>query len=1160
MKQLLLIAALFISFNLSAQSANQNLQVDYVPSQGFEFHLSFDIQFEVKSTMSRFNKAENRPSKTIAITLSETNNWKYLREQSIYHYASKSYTNSDLSPYKGEPYYLYDRFKGAYNNPYLGFNGMVFKVPVLLNNNLMGYTLINAVGGEQYVLGDFWKDKNADHPWITQISQLSLGREWEIVEGPNQTTNSLSYQKDNDAWMYDCELNYIWELLPLAQSAKEAKNQGDVALQREKIALYWSRSKEVQSQKPAYCKVFRLDDIIYDLGVISNEDSDEKATPKDENKSEKTEETTPAIPITLGTTKEVTVMPKDLAEKTYIERLQAYEKLNAQDFSKISLQSWDLLNSSDAQLKSRFEQIEQQDRANAVWWNSLKISPQVTPENQINQYRQKLQEAAQKYNQDLAQALNLATDFANQNAGQEGAAAGALFIAGYGILSAKSSQKEAEKYLKAQLKANFRQVQKELLKTEEKQLEKATQLAASALNPELEKYFVTEMNYWQCRVNGIKNGFSIESTSWINPSCTHQSKTPPKEFNNLSIKELMVIAERKFNATHPAIHQAAYKILEKVIIDHPQNAEAPLQYYIWIQKDNYAFMSQHSRPTSGLLMQNVNNPSKAVIIRQIAAHAFDLKEIEAGSYVEQFCGFDISSINQIKSILDRKKVGQLGQIVYSKEGKTFSKDFVFIPLKLAQSTSAAEYLNLGVSKNPNDSKAKELLVYHQACRDKTANSFSYYLQKYPRGIFVNEAQKAKEYLNRIEVVNQLLSQNRGNAAVQLCQELSTDYRAYFNLQDLEDYQQIMQAFAQSEWHQLENQTYVKNDAFDARKTFKKDWLKSLYIYQEDYQNYLTRSVNRESSAKINKLRNQLSGTNIEFAFGISGYNQGDFSVDDTLLDLYAYNGVTGATAEKVYYKSKQALWNSFFFDMQLSQTLITFSGPLYLGGNLGFDIAANFNNFVLDEDRNNERVQDIIESYHEEYSSFQWSSVPPNIRFGLPSYFNAGLNISNIFHFDALAALNMGNVFLGYVDKEERWNSVDWMGLDEKIFRPGWRAKLNIPLRNSAFFVKYTQINGPKFQWPPIENHGFFSLSDYYNEIEAGFKWKFIQLSMDKVALTPIDYPGWSGIPISYNSYALRGEFSNPSFSYFTLKALLTLDYNLVAGFKRFQTSKKMIF
>jgi len=1159
MKQLLLIVALFISFNLSAQSANQNLQVDYVPSQGFEFHLSFDIQFEVKSDFNYFNNAENRPSKTIAITLSETNNWKYLRERSIYHYASKSYTNSDLSLYKSEPYYLYDRFKGAYNNPYLRFNGMVFKVPVLLNNNLMGYTLINAVGGAQFVLGDFWEDKNADHPWITQISQLSLGREWEIVEGPNQTTNSLSYQKDNDAWMYDCELNYIWELLPLAQSAQEAKNQGDVALQKEKIALYWSRSKEVLSQKPAYCKVFRVDEIIYDLGVISNEQSDESVTPKEKNKSEKTEETTPANPITSGTTKEVTVLPNDLAEKTYIERLQAYEKLYAQDFSKISLQSWDLLNSSDAQLKSRFEQIEQQDRANRDWWNSLKISPGLTPENQINQYRQKLQEAAQKYNQDLAQALNLATDFANQNAGQEGALAGALFIVGYGTLSAKSSQKEAEKYLKAQLKANFRQVQKELLKTEEKQLEKATQLAASALNPELENYFVAEMNYWQCRVNGIKNGFSIESTSWVNPSCTHQSKTPPREFNNLSEKELMVVAERKFNATHPTIHQAAYKILEKVISDHPQNAEAPLQYYIWIQKDNYAFLSQHNRPTTGLILKNDNNPTNAVIVHQKAADVFDLKKIEAGSYVEQFCGFDISSIDQIRAILATKKIGQLGQIVYSKDGITTANDFVFAPLTLEQSITASEYLNLGVSKNPNDSKAKELLLYHLACRDKTANSFSYYLQKYPRGIFVNEAQKAKEYFNKIEEVNQLLSQNHGDEAVQLCQKLSTDYRAYFNLQDLEDYERIMQAFAQSEWHQLENQTYVKNDAFDDRKTLKKDWLKSLYIYQVDYQNYLTRLVNSESSAKINKLRNQLSGTNLEFAFGISGYNQGDFSVDDTLIDLYAYNGVTGATAEKVYYKSKQALWNSFFFDMQLSQTLKTFSGPLYLGGNLGFGIAANFNNFVLDEDRNNDRVQDIIESYHDDNPNSGFSAVPPNIRFGLPSYFNAGLNISNILHFDAIAAMNLGNVFLGYVDKEERWNSVDWMGQDGKIFKPGWRAKLNIPLRNSAFFVKYTQINRSKLQWPPIENHGFFSLSDYYNEIEAGFKWKFIQLSMDKVALTPIDYPARMS-RIAYNSYALRGEFYNPSFSYFTLKALLTLDYNLVAGFKRFQTSKKMIF
>jgi len=908
-----------------------------------------------------------------------------------------------------------------------------------------------------------------------------------------------------------------------------------------------------------------LDNMVNDLGVFSNEDSYEKATSKDENKSEKTEETTTAIPITLGTTKEVTVMPRDLAEKTYIERLQAYEKLNAQDFSKFSLQSWDLLNSSDAQLKAAFEQIEQQNRANRAWWNSLKISPQLTPENQINQYHQKLQEAAQKYNQDLVQALNVATDFAKQNAGQEGALTAALIGGGVLALSATSSQKEAEERLKSQLEANFRQVQKELLKTEEKQLEKVTQLAASALNPELEKYFVTEMNYWQCRVNGIKNGFSIESTSWINPSCTHQSKTPPKEFYNLSIKELMVIAERKFNATHPAIHQAAYKILEKVISDHPQNAEAPLQYYIWIQKEKYAYLSQHNRPTTGLLLrQIVNNPSNAVIIHQNANVVFDLKEIEAGSYVEQFCGFDISSIDQIMAILDTKKVGQLGQIVYSKEGETFTKDFVFAPLKLVatnhflreQSASAVEYLNLGVSKNPNDSKAKELLVYHQACRDKTANSFSYYLQKYPRGIFVNEAQKAIDYLNKIEEVNQLLSQNHGDEAVQLCQKLSTEYRAYFNLQDLEDYQQIMQAFAESEWHQLQNQTYVKNDAFGYRKTFKKDWLKSLYIYQVDYQNYLTESVNRESSAKINKLRNQLSGTNMEVAFGISGYNQGDFSVDDTLVDLYAGT----RTAEKVYYKSKQALWNSFFFDMQFSQTLITFSGPLYLGGNLGINMAANFNNFVLDEDRNNDRVQDIIESHHDEYRNFGYSGVPPNIRFGLPTYFNAGLNISNILHFDAIAAMNMGNVFLGYVDKDNPLDSYDWMDRDEKIFKPGWRAKLNIPLRNSAFFVKYTQINAPNSPWSFVENPGFFSLSDYYNEIEAGFKWKFIQLSMDKVALTPKDYPEPNiRISNSAGTYFLRGDFSNPSFSYFTLKALLTLDYNLVEGFKRFQTSKKMI-
>ena len=966
MKHLLVIGILLISSYLSAQSANQNLQIDYVPTQGFEFHLGFDIQFEVKSDFNHFNSAEKRPLKTIAITLSETNNWKYFRERSIYHYASKSYTNSDLSPYKSNPYPLYQYFKGAYNNPYLTFNSMVFKVPVLLNNNLMGYALINAHGGAQFVLQDFWKDKNADHPWITQISQLSLGRKWEIVEGPNRTNNSLSYQKDNDAWMYDCELNYIWELLPLAQSVQQAKNQKNDALQKEKIALYQAISKKVSAQKPVYCKVYWLDKMVNDLGVISSEESEESFTSKEETKSEKKEEATATNPITDNTSKEITTTPKDLTEKTYIERLQGYEKMYAQDFSNISKDSWKLFNEFDNQIQNRFDEMFIQEQQNRAFWNSLKISPQLTPQDQIKSYNQKLKSVSDKYNKDLNNALGNAQTFMNQNAGQEGALTGALIVGGVSAMSAKSAQNDAEKRLKNELTNNFRKVQRDLLAIEEPKKLTAKKNAARALSYEAELYYLEIYNYWNCRINGIKNGFSIYSTEWINPNCKTYKKKNLVDQVPYNSDTYLEIAKRKRNSHYQFLQPYAYQFLDKALAINNKNVNAAILYYNWLSKD--------------------------IIDKRKNENSITFNNIEKLNDIISFCGYPTNDISTIHHISQTKLVGEKGYYVTQKSKKVFDTTYFTFRRNFKElENKSISYLYIAINADPNKNKVKDGLMYYLASKDHSEESFQTYLTNFPNGTFTNEAKKALNYFKTINQVNDLIQNNQFYIAGKSITSLQKQFPELIKLSDFKNGKDVNYALSR---FNFENSSNLKSK----KKSGKIKKLKSLYKTQIDYQKYLSNQEKIKLSRRINILRNKLEGNDFSYSMGVSIFNQTKaftrLNVDSWSIqgDNYSSNN----TLDSIAYSNRQAIWNTFNLDFRFYNHLLTIYKGVYLGLEYGTSISAMRNSVKISEENTNSNLYNTIDDYNNDNNSaiLGYGDVPDTLFLAAPSRIHIGLTLS----------------------------------------------------------------------------------------------------------------------------------------------------------------------
>lgn len=801
---------------------------------------------------------------------------------------------------------------------------------------------------------------------------------WFKVGKDSTFTKETILTIDKDLYAFkNSEGLYYFKAEPITNSPK---GKDDFILVREKIKqeiteLFSEAQKAIQEEKFDQAKT------TYQT-ILTKEPSNNRAKEeleklnnkqKEQNTLEENSETIKTSDLKQEENKTLeTVHPpastpqKDLAKETYLKRLEHYQSVYNKDFSNISKDNWNLFNDFDNQIQNRFDEIANQDKQNKAFWDNLKISPQLTPQEQITSYNQKLRSIADKYNTDLNNAVGNAQTFMNQNSGQEGALTGALIVGGVSAMSAKSAQKDAEKRLKNELTSNFKKVQRDLLSIEEPKKLTAQNNAARALSAEAEQYYLEIYNYWNCRVSGIKNGFSIYSTDWINPNCKTYEKKKIVDQVPYNSETYLEIAKRKKSSSYEFLQPYAYHFLEKALAIDNKNVKAAISYYNWLTKD--------------IIDKRKNESSIAY------------KNDEKLNDIISFCGYPTNDISTIRQIVQSKLVGENGYYVTQKGKKVFDTTYFVFKRDFEElENKSTSYLYLAINANPNLYEVKDGLTYYLATKDHSQESFQTYQSNFPNGNFTNEAQNALNYFKTINHVNDLIQNDQFYEAGKSITSLKSQFPELIKFTDFKNGKDAN--YALSRFH-LENSSNLKS----IKKSGKIDKLKSLYKTQIDYQSHLTNKEKLKLNRKINTLRNKIEGNDFSYSLGISLFNQTNafipVKIDQLTYDQQSGDYISTITNDSIAYTNMQAIWNTFNLDFRFYNHLLTIYKGLYLGLEYGFSISAMRNASKISEENTNTDLFNTVENYANGSSTFGYGSIPDTLFLASPSRIHVGFSLS----------------------------------------------------------------------------------------------------------------------------------------------------------------------
>lgn len=838
----------------------------------------------------------------------------------------------------------------CFANEFCGGNGKK------IHANIHKFSNIKHEGGTKWKCKELWYVKGKDS---TYIKETLLTIDTDLLAFKN--TEGLYYYKAEPIISFPKgKDDFILVRDKIKQEITELFNKAQNAIQEEKLdeakEIYTTILKEEPSNYRAKTELEKL-----------NTEQKEQDNPKVNSESIKTSTLKEEENQSLENHKPIPSTPqKDLVKETYLKRLEHYQSVYNKDFSNISKDNWNLFNEFDNQLQNRFNEIATQEQQNKAFWDNLKISPQLTPQEQIFSYNQKLRSIADKYNADLNKAIGNAQTFMNQNAGQEGALTGALIVGGVSAMSAKSAQNDAEKRLKNELKNNFKKVQLDLLALEEPKKLTAQNNAARALSDEAEQYYLEIFNYWNCRISGIKNGFSIYSTDWTNPNCRTYEKKKLVDEVPYDSDTYVEIAKRKKSSSYQFLQPYAYQFLDKALAINNKNSNASILYYSWLSKD--------------------------LIDKRKNKNSITFNMIEKLNDIISFCGYPSNDISTIRQIAQSKLVGEKGFYVTQKGKKVFDttyfafkRDFEELELK------SISYLYLAINANPNQNEVKDGLMYYLASKDHSEQSFQTYLTNFPNGSFTNEAQNALNYFKTINQINDLIQNNQFYEAGKSITSLQNQFPELIKLTDFKNGKDAN--YALSRFH-LENSSNLKSK----KKAGKMDKLKSLYKTQIDYQNYLTNQEKFKLNRRINTLRNKLEGNDFSYSMGISLFNQTNafipVTVNNSIYDQLSGNYISTLTNDSIAYSNKQVVWNTFNLDFRFYNHLLTIYKGLYLGLEYGFSISAMRNAAKISEENTNTYLFNTIDNYANGSSTFGYGSIPDTLFLASPSRIHIGLSLS----------------------------------------------------------------------------------------------------------------------------------------------------------------------
>jgi hypothetical protein len=268
-----------------------------------------------------------------------------------------------------------------------------------------------------------------------------------------------------------------------------------------------------------------------------------------------------------------------------VEQFEQMRNYNTQDQYE-NVYDWDaaasleLFENSALELRRKIDEMQAKDKSSRAFWASLVISNKLTPEDQIQHFRQKLVSVQEKHDRTVQQGINDARSLANEHSSKEGLIAAAV-VAGSVAAIAKAEERKVRETLKKELTQNFREIQRELLKAEEPNIENNKHAAANSVDSKREASYINWVNYWECRVSRIKGDFSIYKTNWIDPNCTPANKSIPSEIANPSVNDLFKSAKRKYSSGVDYLIQAANPILDAALGKDPENIEILFTRYKW---------------------------------------------------------------------------------------------------------------------------------------------------------------------------------------------------------------------------------------------------------------------------------------------------------------------------------------------------------------------------------------------------------------------------------------------------------------------------------------------------------------------------------------------------------------------------------------------------
>lgn len=1057
-----------LSININAQkdkvSIVHNLSVFHTPHEGF--HWSVNPIIEMKSHWNgRMDKLGN-PVYDLVFECTNANNIiKIKRSELSYSYQGKLYSRQDLIEYPD----LLPYFDGYGSGDLFIGSGVLFEIPLLKDNYPIG--IVRSRGFASFELpNEFTPKQNEHHPLLADLDGLTLGVPWEI----KRIVDAGEYKNSGERFFASTELNYIFKHLPTYVQALKAYNNGEYEKVKVTCEKYKADTELARNFKTvSETSVYHLDNMVNELSNEVNAELNNQRQVEDSVGLVSKLDTNSITDLSKNDLDEKEngfeqgFIKEDVSKKTYTEKLTHYTSIYGEDYSNISKQSWEMFEEFDTELHSRLNYITNQINENKDFWNGLKISPKLTPPDQILLYNEKLKAVVEKHNQDLNHAMGLATQLLEQNSGEQGALTGALIVGGVGALSAKSSQNDAKEQLLIQLTNNFKEIQNELLQKESAKLEQSKLNAVQSLSAESERYYLKDYEYWLCRVNGIENGFSISNTSWVDPKCTLNKLSKPKEEIRLNSEEYFQVAQRKHESTYNFLNPYSYDYLDKSISLDKSNVNPAISYYVWREKEVEKERSEKHKAVLGVMLRAEGDK---VFIQSILENSSfsEQSQLDEGDQLVSFCGYPINNVENVLSIMSDRSVGQKGIAVVKKEsGELDTVQVMFKKELFDKIDQSSSYLNLAVNANANDKRVQDAVTYHMARKDNTTGSYRSYLKLYPKGIFSTSAEKSVEYLSELQKIENEIKLKNSLKVGEGIAFLRNSFPSKMDFQDFEDYDKTMKLYAR---YNLETLTEALKPN---GKNEKLQRVKELYKVKTDFGGYLDNPDVKLLNRKINALRNSLHGTDMSTGFGISIFNKtgADFAAQ--------YNNQGNISEEKIYYSNKEILWNTFTFDMELRTYLFTLSGPVYMGMEVGFELYSTRNAVVLDRDKTNEEIIDIIDGYNEANGAVYGNAYheigqrfPDTLFIGTPSRSYIGFHLSNLVkvRYNRFSVVNFF---------EERHNWMKRSGLGNII----WNTNVEIP------FIDRTYDNlSLAFEIPLKESkHIYFESSNFLNSSKINF-------------------------------------------------------------------------